>query len=304
MSSATACQAVDRDKIIGLLDNYQFEGFVDLVHLSKVGRISQLAHRLADLSWIDWTPFPASIAIVRALIRAHQLMDWTKDTREFADNMRFGFWCPHLPSVMEATYSEFQAAFAGTRFKRDAPFSDSFLASSHQSSRPFELGFTEWREFGFYHVPPTTLDAMWDAFRMDDHPNSKIDSGLKFCRRGTDGNYIERPRPVLVGNTRNRNLPQVDGRSVPVYSMSHPGSGIVLSLVVIPRIHIEPSALVAEAYPALAKGGLRRELVGGEAWLIAGYEPPPVVYGIDDSNEAPDDFDVDALVFGHGRSFE
>jgi len=263
----------DEDRIEALVCSQDFSGFIDLAHLSKISKVQALTHRLTALVPVEGVPFPVSLAIVRSMLLGFSKLEVTPDV--FAKSMRFGVFGAHMPSVREVNYSGFQAGFAGIRLRQDLACSELELE---------DVALVDWRGFEFHSIPADTSDALWDLFDMEQSQYSAPDPQRRTFQVLDDRGFpIQRLRPILVSATRNRkNLRLDDGRVVPAYGMGHHGASISFTLVLTPKYRDENlAALLGEAYPALAGAQLLRPLVHGEAWLIATYDAPPMVRGLE-----------------------
>lgn len=281
----------DAERIRALIETYEYEGFGDLDHLLTVPTRSRqrLHSKLASLDAVEGVPFPASMAIVRAIILDSMARE---DDREpsLADqpgNLRFGVYRQHMPCVKEVTYRQLQDGFHRIRFHRDVGGEQIGARVGSPDHRNPTLN--DWRGFEFYSIPAMTSDSLWDLYDMSetdwanpDWPRREIDY------YDSQGTKVEAYSPILVAYTRNQDrLKEFRAlkRRIPAIPMSQHGSCLHLTLIRIPRLMPEHSHLLQDLinqnFPILGDSSVRhRPYIPGESWLVATYEPPPNIRAI------------------------
>lgn len=278
----------DQHQVRSLIENHDYGGFGDLDHLKTLPSTNKarLHSKLLNTQTVEGVPFPASIAIVRAILGVDDTIGKRgdgKNLRVEPQMMRFGVYHQQMTQVKEVGFGAMKAAFDRVRFQRDVARSEvdnlRYL-SGHIVGGTASL--LEWHGYEFYSIPPHTSNAMWDLFEMGNTTwaSTKPDSH-QYTVIDDVGGEVPAFSPVLVA--ANRNMEAVNdaalvGRRLPAAPMSQRGSFLHLIVFMGPRTP------TPGAYLDMVKGHFNilgddshhsRPYAPDEAWLVAYYEPSP-----------------------------
>ena len=287
-------ETMDRLKVKGLLEQHDYDGFGDLDHLRTLpeSNKARLHSKLVNQGVVEGVPFPASLAIVRAILCADlQMTERGGEGYRLSsepDKLRFGVHHSQMAQVKEVSFSDLKRGFDRIRFQRDVTRTTVGLRYLDGGIPGSQASIHDWRGFEFYSIPAPTSNLLWDLFDMDKTTWARTESEHRqYSVFNEVGEEVPAFSPVLVA--ADRNLEEIEtarlqGRRIPAVPMSQHGALLHMALFEGPRMTM-PGAyqeMVWSHFNALGDEKFhRRPYAPGETWLVVDYEPPPRVRAVD-----------------------
>ena len=313
----------DAQQVRALIESHDYGGFGDLDHLKTLPSTNKarLHNKLLNTHLIEGVPFPASIAIVRAILGVDGQMGLRgdKDLRVEPEKLRFGVYHRQMTQVKEVGFGDFKAAFDRVRFHRDVLRAQLTNLKYLQGAIPgTTASLIEWHGYEFYSIPAAASDAMWDLFGIGSTTWASTDpANRQYEATDEIGERVLALSPVLVAAHRNNEAVDESARkgqrlsSVP---MSQHGSSLHLLVFMGPRSPAPGvyQEMIWSHFNILGDEVLRpRAYAPEEAWIVAYYEPMPKILAVDmsrarylgrDPGPASDDPWVKALPSAFGSA--
>ena len=293
--SATTADAArsGEQQVRDLIESHDYCGFGDLDHLKTLPSTNKarLHSKLLNSKLVEGVPFPASVALVRAVLSADDQIGGRgdRDLRVEPHKLRFGVYHQQMTQVKEVGFGDLKAAFDRVRFHRDVNQTDVLNLRYLDGHVPGgSANLLEWRGYEFYSIPAPTSNTMWDLFEMGKTTWAKTQEAEpgnhhSIHHKMVDEVWADTPTIVPLLVAANRNQEEIEfarrkGQRIPAVPMSQHGAVLHLVLFVGPRTPT-PGAyqeMVKTHFNILGDEGQHlRPYAPEEVWLVAYYEPPP-----------------------------